>query len=201
LERVDPAAAVRIHPNDVRRTVRALEVFRQTGTPISALQKQWDLPIGSRVPGSGLEASPTGTRNPESGCPFLLVILDWETEALNRRINARVKQMMERGLLNELRALIDCSGGAGLAPQPAEALGYKQLLPLLAPGEPWPPRDAELEEAVERIKIETRRFGKNQRTWLRRLRTTPGCVPIACPPPPGPEAAAQILDALSHPIG
>lgn len=184
LERVDPAAAARIHPNDSRRTVRALEVFRQTGRPISAHQRQWD------------RTHPTS----EIRRPTLrLVILDWPTEALNQRINARVKQMMDRGgegegLLAEVRALVE---RGPLRPQAAEALGYKQLLPLLAPeaggaARAWPPPDAEVAAAVEKIKVETRRFGKNQRTWLRRLRTTPGALTIACPPVPGPEAAARI---------
>lgn len=141
LEQIDPAAAARIHPNDERRTVRALEVFRQTGVPISAHQKQWD----------------AGPR-PDAR----LFGLDWPAEDLNRRINARVREMMDAGLLEEVRVL-----APRLGPQAREALGYKQLLRHLA-GE-W-----SLEEAVEQIKIETRRFAKNQRTWLRRLRTTPG---------------------------
>jgi len=197
LERVDPAAAARIHPNDIRRTVRALEVFRQTGRPISAHQRQWDVTgreSGSRGSGPGAEEPETQTRDPKPETRFRLVILDWETEALNRRINARVKQMMEQGLLDELRRLTE---RGPLLPQAAEALGYKQLLPLLAPGRPWPPRTADVESAVEQTKIETRRFGKNQRTWLRRLRTTPGAVTLACPPPAGPEAVARIWTAIS----
>lgn len=141
LERVDPAAAERIHPADERRTVRALEVYRQTGTPITELQQQWD-------------------RTPRPGT--LLVGLDWPVDAINRRINARVRTMMEQGLLDEVRTLEPTLG-----PQAREALGYKQLLAHLA-------GRMTLEEAVEKVKIETRRFAKNQRTWLRRLRSTPG---------------------------
>lgn len=199
LEHVDPAAAARIHPNDIRRTVRALEVFRQTGRPISEHQRQWDATggePGSRGSGFGPEEPGTQTRDPKPEPRFRLVILDWETEALNRRINARVKQMMEQGLLDELRRLTE---RGPMLPQAAEALGYKQLLPLLAPGRPWPPRTAELEDAIERIKIETRRYGKNQRTWLKRLRNTPGSLSITCPPPPGAEAVKVILTQLAHP--
>lgn len=159
LERVDPAAAGRIHPNDERRTVRALEVFRQTGVPISEHQKQWDR---RRRPGA------------------VLLVLDWPAEAINRRINRRVKQMMEAGLLDEVRLL-----APRLGPQAREALGYKQLLRHLAGG--WT-----LEEAVEQIKIETRRFAKNQRTWLRRLRTTPG-TGVFCPEGAHPEKIAQSM--------
>ncbi len=157
LERVDPAAAQRIHANDARRTIRALEVFHQTGTPISALQRQWD----------------AGRTRHDS----ILIGLDWPVDALNRRINARVKEMMQRGLLEETRELRRRgafgtpfpSGASPLQRQAAEALGTKQLLEhLLGHGT--------LDEAIERIKIETRRFAKNQRTWLKRLRTTPGSV-------------------------
>ncbi len=146
LERVDPAAAARIHPNDERRTIRALEVYHQTGRPISEHQQQWDR-------GRGRE-------------DCVVIGLEWPTEDLNRRINARVRTMMESGLLEEVRTL--WSGGR-LGAQAREALGYKQLIRHLEGL--WT-----LDEAMEQIKIETRRFAKNQRTWLRRLRTTPGSV-------------------------
>ncbi|MEL6330233.1 MAG: tRNA (adenosine(37)-N6)-dimethylallyltransferase MiaA [Planctomycetota bacterium] len=145
LERVDPEAAARIHTNDERRTVRALEVFRQTGAPISGHQKQWDAAASLRP----------GVR---------MVGLDWPSGLINQRINARVKHMMAGGLLGETRRLRD-AGAFG--EQSREGLGYKQLLEHLE-------GRCDLEAAVERIKIETRRFAKNQRTWLRRLRATPG---------------------------
>ncbi|MCC7389876.1 MAG: tRNA (adenosine(37)-N6)-dimethylallyltransferase MiaA [Phycisphaerales bacterium] len=146
LERVDPVAAARIHPNDERRTVRALEVFRLTGTPISEHQSQWDR--GSR---------------PDA----LLVGLDWPSALINPRINARVKAMMDGGFADEVRGLLRAGR---LGAQAREALGYKQLAAWLdAGGEP-----GALDQTVERIKIETRRFAKNQRTWLRRLRGITG---------------------------
>ncbi|MDX2132002.1 MAG: tRNA (adenosine(37)-N6)-dimethylallyltransferase MiaA [Planctomycetota bacterium] len=145
LERVDPAAAARIHPNDERRTVRALEVFRLTGRPISEHQTQWDGGPESRG---------------EPGAPGMrLVVLDWPVDAINRRINARVRAMMEQGLAAEARGLWEAGR---LGPQAREALGYKQLIPVFEGTRP-------LDEAVERIKIDTRRFAKSQRTWLRRL--------------------------------
>ncbi len=146
LERVDPAAAARIHPNDVRRTVRALEVWETTGTPISELQRQWD----------------AGRVRPDA----LLVGLEWPAETLSRRINARVKDMMARGFLDEVRALHEAGR---IGPNAAQALGYRQLIDHLE-------GRLTLDEAVERIKIETRRFAKNQRTWLRRLRTLPDAL-------------------------
>jgi tRNA dimethylallyltransferase len=164
LERVDPAAAARIHPNDERRTLRALEVFRQTGRPISEHQSQWD-------------------RTPRQDC--VLVGLDWPSEQLNPRINARVKAMLERGLLEEVRLL-----RPRLTGQAREALGYKQLLAFLEGG-------GTLEEAVEEIKIETRRFAKNQRTWLRRLRSTPGSVWIDAATTPRERWAGIVARAMA----
>ncbi len=158
LGRVDPAAAARIHPNDERRTVRALEVFRQTGRPISEHQRQWGADSGSR-----------------DDC--VLVVLESPTPELNRQINERVRSMLSRGLLDEVRALQESNR---LGPQAREALGYKQLLAHLH-------GECSLDDAIEQIKIETRRFAKNQRTWLRRLRTTPGSVRI--------DAAAMARDA------
>ncbi|MFN0010336.1 MAG: tRNA (adenosine(37)-N6)-dimethylallyltransferase MiaA [Phycisphaerales bacterium] len=148
LERVDPAAAERIHFNDTRRTVRALEVFHQTGTPLSEHQGQWD---------SG-----------KTRADALLVVLNRPVENLNPRINARVKAMLAAGLLDEIRSLV-ASGRLNPASQAAQALGYKQLLEHLAGG-------MSLDDATERIKIETRHFAKNQRTWLKRLGTSPDCL-------------------------
>jgi tRNA dimethylallyltransferase len=162
LERVDPAAAARIHPADERRTVRALEVHRLTGKPISHWQEQWD---SGRV---------------RRDC--VLIGLDWPTDPINRRINARVRAMMERGLLEETRGL-HAAGKFG--PQSREALGYKQLLAHLQ-------GRCSLEEAVEAIKVQTRRFCKNQRTWLRRLRTIRGSVWISMPAP-DPAGPAQTV--------
>lgn len=141
LERVDPAAARRIHPADERRTIRALEVHRLTGTPISDHQNQWDSGTG-----------PLADR-------LLLVTIQWPTGAINARINARVKAMVQAGLVEETRHLWEANR---LGHQAAQALGTKQILAHLQSGFP-------LDSAIERTKIETRRFAKNQRTWLRRL--------------------------------
>ncbi|MGP1273071.1 MAG: tRNA (adenosine(37)-N6)-dimethylallyltransferase MiaA [Phycisphaerales bacterium] len=147
LERVDPAAAGRIHANDDRRTIRALEVFRLTGRTISELQAQWD-------------------RDPPDRTDRRLVVLTREPAELNTRINARVRRMMDDGLLAETRDL-----APRLGPTAREALGTKQLLRHLA-------GEVTLEDAVEQIKIETRRFAKNQRTWMRRLAAGGGAQTI-----------------------
>lgn len=150
LERIDPPAAIRIHPNDERRTIRAIEVFRLTGVPISEHQAQWDRETSLRE-------------------DAFLVGLDWPVEQINPRINSRVRQMMEAGFVDEIRGLM-ASGRLGT--QAREALGYKQLAAWIeAGGSP-----GGLEETVERIKVETRRFAKSQRTWLRRLRPLHGSL-------------------------
>lgn len=157
LERVDPKAAARIHPADERRTVRALEVYRLTGTPISDHQGQWD---------SG--TNPLADR-------LLLVTLHWETQAINARINARVKQMVEAGLVEETQRLLEAGT---LGPQAAQALGTKQVAAYLDQSKRGASQSGfSLINAIERTKIETRRFAKNQRTWLRRLAAGPGETP------------------------
>lgn len=163
LEQADPAAAQRIHPNDLRRTVRALEVFHQTGTPISVLQSQWDR---------------EHPRRPDLHVFALL----WPTDLLNRRINQRVRQMMEAGLVEEVRHL-----SPRLGIQAREALGYKQVLVALS-------GRMSLEDAFEQIKIETRRFAKNQRTWLKRLSQHPMYNGLALSEGPGSTHAARIVD-------
>lgn len=166
LARVDPEAAARIHPNDQRRTIRALEVYRTTGQPISAWQRQWD---AARIrPGARL------------------IGLLWPTAEVNRRINARITDMIRHGLVEEAQ---DLWKSGRLGPTACEALGYKQLI------EYFEGRRS-LEEAVEAVKIETRRFAKNQRTWLRRLRATPESVWIEAAKTPQEGWPRIALDAV-----
>jgi tRNA dimethylallyltransferase len=141
LGRVDVEAASRIHPNDERRIVRALEVYRTTGTPISELQKQWD----------------SGERRYD--CTF--IGLRREREDLHGRINARAKRMVEMGLRDEVAALLAEPGGLSVAA--AQGVGYAELIDHLQ-------GRCTLDEALERIKINTRRLAKKQRTWHRRWR-------------------------------
>lgn len=169
LERVDPAAAARIHPNDRRRTVRALEVFHQTGSPISVLQTQWD------------------RAHPRRSDLFVFA-LHWPTELINRRINARVRSMVEAGLVEEVRTL-----APRLGEQASQALGYKQLLASIRGHLPQ-------DEAIEQIKIETRRFAKNQRTWLKRLARGPAYRGFLLAGPPGRDESQSIVQqCLMHP--
>lgn len=168
LERVDPSAAGRIHPNDRRRTIRALEVHRLTGRTISEQQRQWD----------------SGDLDPAWGDDIpALMILNWSSEGINRRINARVRAMVEAGLEAEVRGLLE---GGRLGPQACEALGYKQFAEHLA-------GRLGREQAIERIKIETRRFAKSQRTWLRRLGTVSNAISLCRERLTNDECMAEML--------
>lgn len=167
LEAFDPDAAGRIHPADTRRTIRAIEVYEQTGQTITSLQTQWDREH-PRDPGAQL------------------VVLGWETATINSRINARVKQMRQLGLTEEVRGL---HTAGQLGPTAGQALGYKQLV------DHFEGRCTE-DDAYERIKIETRRFAKNQRTWLRRLQTTPGTLTLR----PEEQDTADMAQLISHKV-
>lgn len=158
LSAIDPAAAERIHRNDRRRMTRAIEVFETTGKPISELQTQWQ---------------PDAERGQYRYDPILLG-LTWPTEAINRRINLRVRYMFDPqravadGLADwwPMESLPDETARleqAGLLGEQArEALGYKQVLAALK-------GQMSMDDAFERTKVLTRRFGKQQRTWLRRF--------------------------------
>lgn len=140
LKQVDPAAAERIHPNDQKRLIRALEVFEITGRPISSLQTAWS----------------SGQMRHEARW----FGLNWDREALNQRINARVKQMMAAGWLDETRRLLAQHGQ--LSPTAAEATGYAELIAHLQ-------GRLSLDDAVEQIKIATRQLARRQMKWMRRF--------------------------------
>jgi tRNA dimethylallyltransferase len=142
LKQVDAAAAERIHEGDIMRLVRALEVYELTGQPISVLQTQWELdqPIRHRAVWIGLK---------------------WDRDLLNRRINARVKEMMADGWLEEVRGLL--ANYPVLSKTAQEATGYAQLIDHVL-------GRITLEEAVERIKIDTRQLARRQMKWFKRFR-------------------------------
>jgi tRNA dimethylallyltransferase len=143
LARVDPEAAARIHRNDLRRIERALEVYQLTGAPISELQRQWDS---------------DAIRRPE--WDWRLIGLRREKEAASRRINERVRRMIADGLVDEARRIWSAPRGPS---QPArQAVGYSELFDHFD-------GTLSLDDAIERIKIDTRRLAKQQRTWLKRL--------------------------------
>jgi tRNA dimethylallyltransferase len=139
LARVDPAAASRIHVNDSKRLVRALEVYELTGKPISSFQTDWS----------------AGTLRHRA----VWVGLSWDRDALNRRINSRVKSMLASGWLDETRRLLDRFGM--LSPTATEATGYHELIAHIN-------GRLTLDEATEQIKIATRQLARRQMKWFRR---------------------------------
>jgi tRNA dimethylallyltransferase len=140
LAHIDPEAAQRIHPNDRRRIVRALEVFELTGRPISTLQKQWERRAAE-------DWFVIGLRRPKA--------------VESSRINQRVKRMIEQGLLDEVKALL--AEPKPMSKQARAAIGYAEIIACLD-GQ-W-----SFEDAVEQIKINTRKLAKAQRTWFKTFR-------------------------------
>ena len=138
LRMTDPETAARVHPNDKRRIVRALEVFATTGQTQSQ---------ANRV--SHDEESPYE--------PILIGLTFHDREVLYDRINRRVDLMMEAGLLAEAKTTFKKPLGHGMS----QAIGHKELYPFLRGEIP-------LEEAVENLKQATRRYAKRQLTWFRR---------------------------------
>ena len=165
LREADPASAERIHRNDRRRMIRALEVQAITGIPLSDHKQQW-------------------TDAPRSRADVRLVVLDRPVDQLNRRINARVKAMLDTGFLDEVDRL---RTEGGLGSQAREAVGYRELLEHLE-------GRCTIEEAAERIKIRTRRYGKQQRTWLRRFAAIPGTIRLD----PTDRPAGDVADAIAR---
>jgi tRNA dimethylallyltransferase len=141
LRQVDPASAARLHPNDLRRVVRALEVWELTGRPISAFQRQW------------------AARQPADAADYCLC-LDLPRAELYARIDVRVKQMVADGLVDEVRALRRLE--KPLSREASQALGYKELFAHLDGA-------ATLEEAVAHVQTRSRNFAKRQLTWFRHL--------------------------------
>jgi tRNA dimethylallyltransferase len=140
LSQVDPVAASHIHPNDTRRLIRALEVYRATGEPISHQQLQFE------------------EGRPAEECRVF--VLRRRREELHARIEGRVEAMIECGLVEEVRELTAHARQLGRTAR--QAVGYREALAYLA-GEYG--RD----DMIARIKARTRRFAKRQGTWFRSL--------------------------------
>jgi tRNA dimethylallyltransferase len=138
LARVDPVAAARIAPRDRVRVVRALEVYRATGRPIS---------------GQGDEG-----REPLRGFRVLVVGLDPGREALRAAIEERTARMIRSGLLDEVRGLL--ARGTDPGARPLQSIGYRQALAVLR-------GEMSVAEAEASITTDTVRFAKRQRTWFR----------------------------------
>jgi tRNA dimethylallyltransferase len=149
LAAVDPLSAARLHINDVRRVVRALEVWELTQKPLSSFQTQW----------------PAASAPAEFNKAVRIIWLDLPRSELYKRIDDRVLAMFRAGFLEEVAAL-------RALPQPlsreaSQALGYKETLDYLDGRMP-------LDQTIALIQQRTRNFAKRQITWFRHL---PGCVP------------------------
>ena len=138
---VDPEAARQISPNDPIRLTRALEVWQQTGRPISALWKE--------------------SRALRARYPYYLFVLSAGREALHERIDRRIERMFLAGLPDEVRRLVD----EGVAPEchAFKALGYRHVLA-------WLDGELSLREAMEILRTQTRQYAKRQLTWFRGMR-------------------------------
>ena len=169
LAAVDPKTATRLHPNDVRRVVRALEVHALTGKPISDWQQTWD------TPSFAWTAKPQAAQVPAA-------VLELPRDRLYDRINRRVEGMLEGGWLDEVRTLRELP--RPLSREARQALGYRELLEYLETG-------GDLNATVELIRTRTRQFAKRQLTWFRHL---PALVPV---PADAPDAAERVLAAWS----
>lgn len=139
LREVDAASADTIHPHNIKRVIRALEYYRQTGCPISAHNEE--------------------QRKKDSPYEFLYVVLTMERKKLYDRINERVEQMVAQGLWEEFQSLTDKGYTRELTSM--QAIGYKEFFPYLD-------GSVSFLDVVEQIKKDTRHFAKRQMTWFRR---------------------------------
>ena len=139
LSRIDPESALAIHPNNTKRVLRAIEFYRTTGKKISQHNAE--------------------QQRRETPYRFRYFVLTMERQALYRRIDLRVDQMVADGLFEEVKRLRDEGLSSDLVSM--QGLGYRQVFDYLEGA-------ATREEAVQRIKLETRHFAKRQITWFKR---------------------------------
>lgn len=138
LEKVDPESAAELHPNNLVRVIRALEVYELTGKKLSLFKAE-----------SRLEESPYDP---------VMIGLDYnDRQILYDRINKRVDIMVKNGLIEEAQSIFDsCNMKTA-----GNAIGYKELIPYFK-------KEKSLEECISKIKQETRRYAKRQLTWFRK---------------------------------
>ncbi len=138
LTKADPVKAGELHPNNLRRIIRAIEVYRITGMPVSVLQEQY--------------------KQARKSYQFKIMCIAREREDIYRRINERVESMFDKGLVDEVKLLSE--DPKGLSKQAMQALGYKEVVQYLD-------GRLTLDDAKEMVKQSTRRFAKRQMTWFR----------------------------------
>jgi len=137
LKKVDPVAAENIEKNNVRRVIRALEIYKVTGKTKTELDKE-------SVKGSKYD--------------YYVFGLLWDREELYKRINLRVDIMLEMGLIEEVKSLIQ---NEGFSKTSLQGLGYKEVIEYIE-------GIISYEEMIEKIKMETRRYAKRQMTWFKK---------------------------------
>ena len=161
LAQADPVTAARVHPNDLRRIIRALEVQELTGQPISAWQKQWQSAVGSRQSAVGSPHSAARKQLPTAECRLPTGYwLDLPRDELYARINRRVEEMFAAGLVDEVRGLWALP--RGLSREAQQALGYKEVFAYLD-------GFVSLEETIRQVQLRSRNFAKRQISWFRHL--------------------------------
>ncbi len=139
LKTFDPVSAERIHKNNVRRIIRAIEFYRMTGVPISVHQEE--------------------TKKKESRYSPCMMAIKWDMPKLYERIEKRVDIMIENGLINEVRELLEKGYTKDMTSM--QGIGYKELIEYFSGECTFP-------EAVDKIKLGTRHYAKRQMTWFRR---------------------------------
>ncbi|WP_276929712.1 tRNA (adenosine(37)-N6)-dimethylallyltransferase MiaA [Herbinix luporum] len=139
LANLDPNSAKAIHPNNVKRIIRSLEYIKQTGEPISAHNE--------------------AQRMKESPYQYRYFVLTKDRTKLYEAINQRVDIMIEKGLVNEVRQLLDMGYNKEMVSM--QGLGYKELIDYLED-------NCSLDEAIYRLKRDTRHYAKRQLTWFKR---------------------------------
>lgn len=140
LEQIDPLSAAKLHPNDKRRMIRALEVYMLTGQPISHYQTQFEGKYSAK-------------------CKNVFVLARERSE-LHERINRRAEGLFEEGLVDEVSQLLSDYGS--FSKTALQGVGYEEALNCLQ-------GKCELQESIEAIKIRTRRYARRQETWFRGL--------------------------------
>jgi len=145
LTAIDPMAAERINPNDSKRIIRALEIYKITGKPISSFQKQWET-HNAQSAGNDINHG------------WTIIGLRRERTDISSRINQRIKKMILAGLVDEVKSLLDEE--KPLSKQARCAIGYAEIIQYLN-------GQMDLIDATELIKKNTRRLAKGQRTWFK----------------------------------
>lgn len=140
LAQVDPVSAHKLHVNDRRRVIRALEVYKLTGKPISHWQMQFS------------------DGRPAEDC--LVFSIRHPRPTLHQRIEERVEQMFEQGLIDEVKTLLDQWGELGHTA--SQAVGYREVIEHVR-------GVRDFDETVEKVRVRTRRFARHQETWFRGL--------------------------------